>query len=249
MRQFLVKIRPVEGFAKIAHILLTLLIPIGVLILVRLNFYQLAFSLVLLSKWRMVSVKPRFWAANIRANSIDILVGLSIVSFMIRTSNISIQLFWGLMYALWMIYLKPGSTLRLVSIQAFTGMALSLSAVYMSWGGSSLFRLTLVSGFICFFAARHFFDAFDEPYSRLLSYTWGYFGAAISWLLAHLLIYYGFLAMPALLIGSLGYGLGTLYYLDHKSKVTKIIKQQIVFIMIALVVLVVTFSRWGDRFI
>lgn len=249
MRQFLVKIRPVQGFAKIAHTFLTVLIPIGVLVLVRLNFYQLAFSLVLLSKWRMISVKPRFWAANIRANSIDIIVGISIVSFMTRTTNISVQLLWALIYAIWMIYIKPGSKLRLVSIQAFIGMILGLTAEYLSWGGASLFLLTLTSGLICFFAARHFFDAFDEPYSRLLSYTWGYFGSAISWLLAHLLIYYGFLAMPALLLGSLGYGLGTLYYLDHHSKVTRIIKQQIVFIMIALVILVITFSNWGDRFI
>ena len=249
MRQFLVKIRPIEGFAKVAHTFLTILIPVGVLILIKLGFYQLAFSLVLLSKWRMVSVKPRFWAANIRANSIDIIVGLSIVSFMLRTSNIQVQIFWVVVYALWMIYLKPGSTLRLISVQAFIGMILGLTAVYLSWGGSSLLMLTIATGLICFVSARHFFDAFDEPYSRLLSYTWGYFGAAMAWLLAHLLIYYGFLAMPALLLGSLGYGIGTLYYLDHHSKVTKIIKQQIVFIMIALVILVISFSKWGDRFI
>ena len=247
MRQLITKIRPVEGFAKLAHLFLLLLLPLGVTILIRLNFYQLAFGLVLLSKWRMISVKPRFWAANIRANSIDIIVGISIASFMLRTTNLTLQLFWAVIYAVWLIYIKPSTNLRVISLQAFLGMLFGLTAEFLSWSDSSLFLLTLVAGLICFFAARHFFDAFDEPYSKMLSYTWGYFGAALSWLLAHWLIYYGFLSMPTLLISSLGYGLGTLYYLDHHSKVTKIIKQQIVFIMIALVILVITFSHWGGR--
>jgi len=247
MRQLITKIRPIQGFAKIAHVLLTLLIPIGVIMLIRFNFYQLAFGLVLLSKWRMVSVKPRFWAANIRANSIDIIVGFSIISFMLRTTSLPIQVLWGVVYAIWLVYIKPATELRMVSVQAFIGLLFGLTAEFLSWSDSPLLLLTLVSGLICYFAARHFFDAFDEPYSKMLSYTWGYFGAALSWLLAHWLIYYGFLSMPTLLISSLGYGLGTLYYLDHHSKVTKIIKQQIVFIMIALVILVITFSHWGGR--
>ncbi len=247
MRQLITKIRPIQGFAKIAHVLLTLLIPIGVIMLIRFNFYQLAFGLVLLSKWRMVSVKPRFWAANIRANSIDIIVGFSIISFMLRTTSLPIQVLWGVVYAIWLVYIKPATELRMVSVQAFIGLLFGLTAEFLSWSDSPLLLLTLVSGLICYFAARHFFDAFDEPYSKMLSYTWGYFGAALSWLLAHWLIYYGFLSMPTLLISSLGYGLGTLYYIDHHSKVTKIIKQQIVFIMIALVILVITFSHWGGR--
>lgn len=249
MRQLITKIRPTDGFSKFLHTLLVIAIPIGVFILVRLSFIQLAFSLVLLSKWRMVSVKPRFWPANIRANSVDIMVGLSVVTFMTQTSNELLQIIWAIGYVVWLLYIKPASSLFMVSAQAFIGMLLGLMALFLAWTDGPLFALALISGAICYFAAMHFFDGFDEPYAKLLSYTWGYFGAALTWLLSHWLIYYGILSMPTLILCTIGYGMGTLYYLDHHSKISKLVKQQIIFVMIAVVILVITFSKWGDKVI
>ena len=109
MRPLIDKIRPTAGFAHILHTILLVLLPIAVFILVRLDFVQLAFSLVLLSKWRMVAVRPRFWPANIRANSVDIIVGLSIVIFMVHASSIGYQLIWVVLYGLWLLVIKPAS--------------------------------------------------------------------------------------------------------------------------------------------
>ncbi|HEY4963229.1 MAG TPA: hypothetical protein VIH90_00850 [Candidatus Saccharimonadales bacterium] len=247
MRPLIAKVRPTAGFAHVLHLGLLALLPIAVFALIRLNFVQLAFSLVLLSKWRMVALRPRFWPTSIRANSIDIIVGLSVVTFMAHSTNVVYQLTWVILYIVWLIALKPGVSLFMVSAQAFIGQLCGLMAVYLAWVNYPIYVLTLATGLICYFAARHFFDSFDEPYARLLSYMWGYFGAALAWLLAHWLIYYRFMSQPTLLLSTLGYGLAVLYYLDHTDKLSKAVRRQFVFVMIAIVLIVVTFTNWGDK--
>lgn len=247
MRPIIDKLRPTAGFAYILHLILLVLLPLAIFIMVRLNFVQLAFSLVLLSKWRMVAVRPRFWPANIRANSVDIIVGLSIVIFMANSTNVLYQLSWAVLYVIWLIVIKPAGSLLMVSAQAFIGQLLGLLALYLAWMNGPTYALSLITGIICYFAARHFFDGFDEPYGRLLSYTWGYFAAALAWLLSHWLIYYRFLAQPTLLLCTLGYGLAVLYYLDHNDSLSKSIRRQFVLVMIAIVLVVLTFSNWGAR--
>jgi hypothetical protein len=240
------KIRPTAGFARVLHIILLIFLPIAILLLIRLNFIQLAFSLVLLSKWRMVAVKPRFWPSNIRANAIDIIVGLSIVIFMMH-STLPYQILWVMLYVLWLIAIKPAGTLIMVSTQAFIGQLCGLMAIYLAWANGPLYGLTLTTGIVCYFAARHFFDGFDEPYAKLLSYTWGYFGASLAWLLSHWLIYYRLLSQPALLLSTLGYGLAVLYYLDHNNKLSKSIRRQFITVMVVVVVVVIIFSNWGAK--
>lgn len=229
------------------HLALLLVLPAVVFVLVRLNFVQLAVAIIVLSKWRMFAVRPRFWAANVRANAVDLMVGLSIVSFMTHTDSVLVQLIWAALYAGWLLAIKPASTTFMVTVQAFVGQFAALMALYVAWGNGPVYGLTLVTGLICLLAARHFFDAFDEPYAKMLAYTWGYFGAALAWLLSHWLLFYGILAQPTLLLSSLGYGLAVLYYLDHQERLSKGLRRQFVFIMLAIVLVVLAFSDWGDK--
>jgi hypothetical protein len=90
-------------------------------------------------------------------------------------------------------------------------------------------------------------DTFDEPYARMLAYIWAYFGAALAWLLSHWLLFYGILAQPTLLLSTIGYGLAALYYLDHNDRLSKGARRQFIFIMVAIVLLVVAFSDWGNK--
>jgi hypothetical protein len=45
----------------------------------------------------------------------------------------------------------------------------------------------------------------------------------------------------------LGYGLAALYYFDHTEKLNTMIKRQFVFFMIAILLIILTFSDWGDK--
>lgn len=247
MRLLLQKFKPVGGFSQIAHIFLLVVLPVVVFVLVRLSFVQLALSIVVLSKWRMIAVRPRFWPANIRANAVDLMVGLSIVLFMSHSGSVFLQLFWMVLYAVWLLVIKPASGLFMTSVQAFIGQFFGLTALYLIWADGPGYGLTLFTGLICFLAARHFLDSFDEPYARMLSYFWGYFGAATGWLLSHWLLYYQIVAQPTLILSTLGYGLAVIYYLDHKDRLSVTARKQFIFIMMAIVLVVLVFSDWGDK--
>jgi hypothetical protein len=247
MRLLIRKIKPTSGFAYFLHLGLVLVLPLAVFVLVALNFVQLALSVVVLSKWRMFAVRPRFWAANIRANAVDLMVGISIVVFMTNTGSLMIQLLWTVMYAVWLLAIKPGSSIPKVTAQAFIGQLCALSALYLSWDAGPVYALTFLTGLFCFLAARHFLEAFDEPYARMLAYIWGYFGAAMAWLLSHWLLFYHGVAQITLLLSTLGYGMAVLYYLDHHDRLSKGVRRQFIFIMLAIVLVVLAFSDWGDK--
>lgn len=243
------KVRPTNGFSKVLYLGLVALLPLITFVLVRLNFFGIAVAVVLLSKWRMFAVKPRFWASNIRANSVDIIVGVSLVTFTYHSGSLLFQALWTIAYIVWLIAIKPGTSKLLISAQAFIGQLCGLTAIYLVLPDGSSFELTLLTGLVCFLVARHFFDSFNEPYARMLSFIWGYFGAALAWVLGHWLLYYGQLAQPTLLLSALGYGMAVIYYLDHFDRLSKGLRRQFVLVMIAVVLVVLTFSDWGDKIV
>lgn len=249
IKLLLSKYKPTSGFSHFLHNALQVVLPVAIFILIRLDFALIAFGMVLLSKWRMIAVRPRFWAANIRANGVDLMVGISIVLFMINSDSVLMQAVWTAAYAIWLLFIKPARSVPMVTAQAFVGQLMALSALYLVWTDGPTAGLTLATGLICFLAAHHFLDAFDEPYARMLSYIWGYFGAALAWLLSHWLLFYLVFAQTTLLLSTLGYGLAVLYYLDHADRLSKGVRQQFIFIMLAIVVVILAFSDWGDQVI
>ncbi len=249
MRQQLTKLKPTGGFAQIFHVGLMIVLPLAVFVLVRLNnnFIQVALAIILLSKWRMFAVNVRYWPTNIRANGIDLVVGISTLIFMVHTNSVFWQLLWVVLYGTWLVGIKPMANSLGVAAQAAMGQLYGLMAVFIEWPAAPSYGLVLAAGLICYVSARHFFNSFDEPYSRLLSYVWGYFGAALTWLLSHWLLFYGIVAQPTLLLSVVGYGFATLYYLDHANKPSRALQRQILFVMIATVTVILALSDWRDR--
>lgn len=249
MRPLIAKIKPASGFSRVLHISFNVLLPLMAFVLVRIDFIQLALAVILLSKWRMLAVRPRFWPANVRANSVDLMVGISVLVFMTTSTGQVYQALWALLYALWLIVLKPKSSTAMIAIQAMVGMLFGLMALSVGWETAPLYGLVLATGVVCYISAHHFFDAFDESHTRLLSYLWGYFGAGLTWVLGHWLLFYGVISQPTLLLIALGCGMGTLYYLDHHDRLSKSVRRQVLFIMVAVVVIVVAFSDWGNKIV
>lgn len=248
MRKLIVgKIKPTKGYAHVSHILLSALMPAFVFVLIRLNFVQLAVLVVLITKWRMFAVRPRFWPAIVRANAVDIIVGLSTIVFMTHTSSASIQLLWTILYIVWQVAIKPGRTTLSVASQALIGQTYGLMALFLAWPAVPLTLLILAVWGICYLSARHFLSSFEEPYVSLYAHTWGYFAAALAWLCGHWLLFYGVIAQPTLLLTVLGFGLGGLYYLQETDRLSIPFRRQIVFIMMAVIVVVLVLSDWGDQ--
>lgn len=247
MKALALKIKPSGGFSQILHLVLTAILPLLIFILARIRFFQLGLALILLSKWRMFAVRPRYWLANIRANAIDIVVGAAVLVFMAHSVTAAWQLVWALVYGAWLILLKPGNSVLKVSLQALVGQTMGLMAVFLMWGGTPLYVLILLSWLICYLAARHFFTSFDEPYSSLYAHSWGYFGAALTWVLGHWLLFYGVIAQPVLLLTVIGFGLTALYYLEQADRLSTLLRRQFVFIMVAIVIVVLVFSDWSSK--
>src|SRR6478735_8680014 len=71
----------------------------------------LAYALVFLSKWRVIAVRPRFWFANLQANLVDFMVGISVVTLMLLTVSATpwVAAMLAVLFAFWLTVLKPHS--------------------------------------------------------------------------------------------------------------------------------------------
>lgn len=247
MKRAIKKLRPAGGFSHGLHLLFTVLLPVLVYIFVRINLVPVAVCLILLSKWRVLAVRPRHWMAYIRANAVDLVVGISIVIFMSNTNVMAWQLVWTAVYTVWLLLIKPSANLLGISLQAVVAQLFGLMALYLTWGGSPTAVLVIGTWTVAYVSARHFFSAFDEPYTRFLANAWAFFAASLAWVLGHWLLFYGVVAQPTLLLTILGYGLGAMYYLEQNQRLGKLARRQFIFIMIAIVVVVLVFSDWGNK--
>jgi hypothetical protein len=206
-----------------------------------------AVLVILLSKWRIFAVKARHWPANIRANAVDILVGLSAVAFIDLSGTQLLQIFWVALYIMWLLLIKPRSTALWIGTQAIIAQTVSLIAVFQIWPESSVVTLVFVCWGIAYLCSRHFLAAFDEAMARGTAYAWAFFVASIVWLSGHWLVYCGPIAQPALLISAIGYGLASIYYLEHTDRLTASVRRQFIAVMGVIVLFVIVFSDWTDK--
>jgi hypothetical protein len=240
------RLKPANGFSTIVHVLLVAVLPLIVFILVRLSFVPLAYAVILASKWRMLAVRPRHWPANIRANAIDIIVGLSFASFIAGAPSQAWQLIWAVCYGIWLTLIKPRSSTFWSAVQAGIGQVIGLAAIY-TLRSPALLTLVVAAWAVCYLSARHFLSAFDEPLSSMISHAWGYFGAALTWVLGHWLLYYAFISQPMLILSVLGIGIATLYYLETSDRLSIFVRREILLVMSAVIIVVLLFSSWGDK--
>ena len=246
MLQLLTKrIKPTKGFSHAAHIGLKALLPILAYILVKTNFVGLAIFLVILSKWRMFAVRPRYWMANIIANGVDITVAVALILFMASTASSWWQLFWAALYAGWLIWLKPRYDVLSVSAQAMTGQLLGLAVLYLKFGDASLLVLVAGTWVIAYSAARHFLTSFEEAYAPLLAHIWGYFAAGLAFILGHWLLFYGSIAQIIVIMTVVGYSLAAMYYLEATDKLNASLQRQLLSIMCAILIIVLALSDWS----
>lgn len=247
MRRAVSRIKPASGFSRLLHWTLVAIVPVLVLVLVRWNLLFLAYLIVILSKWRMFAIRPRHWPASIRANAIDVIAGLAFVVFIAQSPSNAWQLIWMAAYETWLLVIKPRSKAFWTTLQAGLTQFTGLTAIYLLWGRSDLILLVVVTWLVCYLTARHFFSSFDEPLGSMMSHIWGYVAAALTWVLGHWLLYYGFLAQPVLLLSILSYGLAALYYLESNDRLSSLVKREILLIMTAVIIVIILFSSWGDK--
>lgn len=155
-----------------------------------------AIGLVLLSKWRIFAVRPRYWQVHLQSNAVDVIVGVGVALLMYVAGQSSeghtliTQIGLALLYLAWLLFLKPRSKRSLVSIQAGVAVlvgTMAATSVAYDWP-SSVF--VLVMWIIGYSSARHVLTAYEDDNVELLSLFWGFLFAQLGWVLFHLVIVY-----------------------------------------------------------
>lgn len=214
-------------FSDIAYVALNAGLAVAILLVVlTMKSPMLAFALVLLGKWRILAVRPRFWYKNIRSNMVDIIVGLSaVVLLQATTGALAVQIAITVLYALWLIVIKPKSKRQYAIIQAGVALFIGVNALFMvshSWPAPLVVLLMWVIGYT---TARHIFSHYHEEDRNLFSMIWALVVAEIGWLGYHWGFAYPMPGLPgfaisqtALIILMIGFLMGRVYDSYHVNE-------------------------------
>lgn len=178
--------------SEAAYVTLNVGLAIALLIVVLVGQSPwLAILVVLLSKWRALAVRPRFWFANLVANTVDIIVGLSVVVLLYAaTGVIALQIVLVALYIVWLLLIKPRSKRSFVALQAGTAVFLGVTALSIasySWDAIFFVLCMWVIGYVC---VRHVLGSYDEPLTRMYSLVGGAIFAEIGWIGFHWMMAY-----------------------------------------------------------
>lgn len=241
-------------WSEAIYVGLNIALALGVFMLVR-SFDQqpyLAVILILLSKWRIFAVRPRYWFAHIQSNLVDITVGLSAVALLYQASGqLPFQIGITGLYIAWLLVLKPrsrrGDMILQASVAQFVGLVALGGFSYLI--PSSLFVLAV--WLITYAAARHVLSTYEEADMNLLSLAYAFLFAELAWFYYHWMIAYplvGAVAVPqlaivALLVGFVAQRLYDLY--KHKDRVrVNDVRGPLLFLSITLIAIFSFFTEW-----
>lgn len=211
----------------------------------------LAFVVVLLSKWRIFAVRPRFWWANIQSNLIDTIVGFSTVGLLWLTSGeLLIQVGITALFAAWLVILKPRSKKHWVLVQAGVGQFVGLMVLFAVAHLLADMVVVVGAGIVGYAAARHALTAFTSESDRtLLALAWAFVMAELAWLSYHWVIGYSIgqhLMVPqiAILAGIIGFVAITIYTaFENDGKIEfRELRWPFIFSGLILILLLVRFS-------
>lgn len=169
--------------------------------------------IALVSKWRVFSMSPRHWWANIKANLVDFTVRISFVMLAYMVTyfvGIDVQvehLVITALFVIWLLFVKPRTSAIATEVQAlisvFLGtMAAVWGAILMLDAGVSFEICMMVvvgAGFLVGYGGLRHIVAQSEDYAfSLPTLAWGIVSAEVMWLMFHkaILYYVGGLVVP-----------------------------------------------------
>ncbi len=208
--QLLKLVRKRSFLSEFVYTVLNIALAVGVLLAVRYTeTIWLALALVLLSKWRIFAVRPRFWWANIRSNLVDIIVSMSLVIQMntVNTSALtSSRQLWLLivmtgLYIGWLLFIKPRAKRSFMVLQSGLALFLGSSALFTVGYDWPVSLVVLGMWLIGYAAIRHVLTTYDdETHSLFLSLLGGLIMAELAWVGYHWAIAYPIPTLSALMI-------------------------------------------------
>ena len=145
-----------------------------------------ALVLVMLSKWRVLGVRPRYWFANIQANLVDIIVNVSVVVLLYAASGAVVaQCILTALYIVWLLFIKPRSKRVFVTLQAGIALFLGITALAIVSYDWNVVFVVMAMWVIGYSTARHVLASYDEAHLSFYSLIWAFVLAEFGWLTYH----------------------------------------------------------------
>ena len=245
-------IRRRSFLSEVAYVFLNILLAVMLLVLVIVvNVPWPALGLVLLSKWRIFAVRSRYWVANIRANLIDTIVGISMVVLLYAASgDLTTQILLTALFIAWLLFLKPRSKRAYVAAQAMTGLLLGIAAIVQISPTLPVSIVVALSWVVGYAATRHILSIQHESHINFLSLLWGFVVAEIMWLSYHWTIGYQIgnslqLSQVVVIIAALSFLAERIYVSYHKNGQVRAneVLMPVLFSISVIIVLVVDMLR------
>lgn len=150
--------------------------------------------LVLLSKWRIFAVRPRYWGVNIKSSLVDLIVGSGIVliAYCSGTTPLPVHYLLAVIYVLWLTLLKPRSSESAARAQALVAIFIGTTAATLMTASAEAIFLSLACFIVGYGAARHIIVQSDDRDFSLVTLSVGLVSAEIAWLAHSWLIVYRF---------------------------------------------------------
>lgn len=237
------------------HVLMNILLGVGsVAVTVVTGSWIVGMGLVIISKWRVFAVRPRFWMVNIKSSLVDLIVGASfvLITYCSGTEWLWVHAVLALGYTLWLIFLKPQSSEIATEAQSLVAMFLGTTAVTLLFASSNSVLMVLGCFIIGFSCARHIFVQSDDNNFGLITYTCGLVAAEVAWLCNSWLIVYTFgttgIAVPqiAIILTIFAFVAERVYksVIKHDGKISFTeIATPVLFSLIVVAVVVIWFSK------
>lgn len=158
-----------------------------------------AIILVLLSKWRTLSVRPKYWWTNLQGSLVDVIVGVGVVALMYAPqARLELQIGLAIFYAIWLMVIKPLAKRWQMMLQSGVAIFIGITALFVvshEWPAAIVTILTFVIGYG---AARHFLLSYRDDHMTLLSLIWGLVFAELGWLAHYWTFGYALLGVQTL---------------------------------------------------
>ncbi len=185
-----------NAISTATHIILNIGLALATTILTVVSTnWVFAVLLVILSKWRVFAVRPRYWWLNIKANLVDFIVGISIVLLVFLASpsggvpNIW-QMILTIIYIVWLIGIKPRSTTYATEVQALFAVFFGTFALSLATASVDPVVGVIFSFIIGYGATRHVLTQSDDRDFTIATFIFGMVISELYWIFYHWTITY-----------------------------------------------------------
>lgn len=225
--EFLKRVKPRRStVSDIVYLTLNIGLAIAVTAIVyTTNSFFLAAALVLLSKWRVFAVRPRYWWVNVQSNLVDVILNLSVVVHLVTINStiahephrVALMAILTLAYIVWLILIKPRSSRRYVTTQGLVTAFFATAAIFSTLYASPVVVTVLLMWLVGYTTARHILGSYDdETHTMVLSLAVGLVYAELAWVAYHWTVAYALPIVPSLQVPQIAIIIGLVSFLGVK---------------------------------